>query len=188
MHDIPENIVSDRGVQFVSKLWRAFCQKCKISLSFSSAYHPESNGQTERLDQSVEQFLRLYVADDQQLWVKFLPLAEFALNNRVNSSAGVSPFFCNHGFHTHFHSGSSVSSSNPEADKLSSELCTVWARVQMNLEKAQSSQKLKADRRRSKGVNFLVGDKVWLSSKNLSLKVASRKFAPRFMDRIRSRR
>lgn len=181
LHGVPENIVSDRGVQFVSSFWRAFCRRCDISLSFSSAFHPQTNGQTERLNQAVELFLRCYVSHNQLLWVRYLPLAEFAINNRVNSSTGVSPFFCNSGLHPRFSSNPSVSSLNPQADSFTSRLCTVWAQVQSNLEKAQETQCKHANKRRSKGVNFVLGDKVWLSTKNLALKQCSKKFSPRFI-------
>lgn len=181
IHGIPENIVSDRGVQFVSRFWKAFCHKIDISLSFSSAFHPETNGQTERLNQSVEQFLRCYVADNQHQWSRYLSLAEFAINNRVNTSSGISPFFCNMGFHPRFGSFSLSTSVVPEVNSFAQELCTVWAQVQTNLKKAQETQKVKADRKRSNGVDFKVGDKVWLSTKNLKMKVPSYKFAPRFI-------
>uniref|UniRef100_A0A803J5H9 Gypsy retrotransposon integrase-like protein 1 n=1 Tax=Xenopus tropicalis TaxID=8364 RepID=A0A803J5H9_XENTR len=93
LHGAPLNIVSDRGVQFVSRFWRAFCSLMGTELSFSSAYHPQTNGQTERTNQSLEQYLRCYVSSNQSLWADFLPWAEFAFNNSTHSSTGESPFF-----------------------------------------------------------------------------------------------
>uniref|UniRef100_A0A803JG23 Gypsy retrotransposon integrase-like protein 1 n=1 Tax=Xenopus tropicalis TaxID=8364 RepID=A0A803JG23_XENTR len=98
-HGFPENIVSDRGVQFVSKFWRAFCTLVGTELSFSSAYHPQTNGQTERVNQSLEQYLRCYVSDNQSTWSELLPWAEFAYNNATHSSSGRSPFFVLYGLH-----------------------------------------------------------------------------------------
>ncbi|CAJ0959276.1 unnamed protein product [Ranitomeya imitator] len=87
-----------------------------IDLSFSSAFHPQTNGQTERTNQTLETYLRCFVSADQSDWVSFLPLAEFALNNRASSATLVSPFFCNSGFHPRFSSGQVESSDCPGVD------------------------------------------------------------------------
>ncbi|XP_073427382.1 uncharacterized protein [Dendrobates tinctorius] len=113
LHGAPENIVSDRGTQFVSKFWRAFCKRIGIELSFSSAYHPETNGQTERTNQALEQYLRCYVSEHQSDWAEHLPLAEFALNNQYQESIKTTPFFCNHGLHPRFGSFSAKMSELP---------------------------------------------------------------------------
>ena len=63
LQGLPKEIVSDRGSQFVSRFWRAFCSQLGIRLSFSSAYHPQSNGAAERSNQALEQFLRCHVSD-----------------------------------------------------------------------------------------------------------------------------
>ncbi|XP_063782381.1 uncharacterized protein LOC134932160, partial [Pseudophryne corroboree] len=99
LHGLPLDVVSDRGSQFVAKFWRAFCSDLQISVSLSSGYHPQSNGQTERVNQSLEQFLRCYVSKCQTDWVAHLSMAECAYNNAAHSATGISPFLCVYGHH-----------------------------------------------------------------------------------------
>ncbi|CAJ0935773.1 unnamed protein product, partial [Ranitomeya imitator] len=181
LHGIPENIVSDRGSQFVSRFWRAFCGRMGIDLSFSSAFHPQTNGQTERTNQTLETNLRCFVSADQDDWVSFLPLAEFALNNRASSATLVSPFFCNSGFHPRFSSGQVESSDCPGVDTVVDRLQQIWTHVVDNLTLSQEKAQRFANRRRRVGPQLRVGDLVWLSSRHIPMKVSSPKFKPRFI-------
>ncbi|XP_063800275.1 uncharacterized protein LOC134968692, partial [Pseudophryne corroboree] len=70
LHGLPEEIISDRGVQFTAKFWRSLCQVLQVKLKFSTAYHPQTNGQTERVNQDLEAFLRIYVSSSQDDWVQ----------------------------------------------------------------------------------------------------------------------
>ena len=98
-HGLPAAIVSDRGRQFVSILWKMICKVLGIERKLSTAYHPQTDGATERMNQTVETFLRTYIDFDQRNWVRLLPIAEFVFNNRDAASTGVSPFFLSHGYH-----------------------------------------------------------------------------------------
>ncbi|KAK3518620.1 hypothetical protein QTP70_005527 [Hemibagrus guttatus] len=73
---LPEDIVSDRGPQFTSRVWRALCARLDIGVSLSSSHHPQSNGQAERLNQEIGRFLRSYCSREQQRWSEFLPWAD----------------------------------------------------------------------------------------------------------------
>ncbi|CAJ0966038.1 unnamed protein product [Ranitomeya imitator] len=181
LHGIPENIVSDRGSQFVSRFWRTFCAKMGIDLSFSSAFHPQTNGQTEQTNQTLETYLRCFVSADQDDWVTFLPLAEFALNNRASSATLVSPFFCNSGFHPRFSSGQVEPSDCPGVDMVVDRLHQIWSHVVDNLKLSQERAQQFANRRRRVGPRLRVGDLVWLSSRFVPMKVSSPKFKPRFI-------
>lgn len=86
LHDIPSNITSDRGVQFTFRFWKALCEDLGIEHSLSSAYQPQTNGQTERTNQTPEQNLRCFSSFGQDDWASLLPLAEFAYNNSVHSA------------------------------------------------------------------------------------------------------
>ena len=99
LHGLPTVIISDRGPQFVSKFWQNLCQILDIDLRLSSAYHPQTDGQTERLNQTLEQNLRCLLATMNSEWVSCLSIAEFAYNNLEHSSTGFSPFFCSTGIH-----------------------------------------------------------------------------------------
>ncbi|MBW0503093.1 hypothetical protein O181_042808 [Austropuccinia psidii MF-1] len=90
-------IFSDRDSLFVSSFWTNLCQQLKISRDLSTAYHPEADGQTERVIQIVEQYLWMYVSYNQEDWNTWLHLAEFAYNNSDHSSTKQSPFFTVYG-------------------------------------------------------------------------------------------
>ena len=92
-------MVSDRGSKFVSNFWKLFCALLNIDLWLSTAYHPETDGQTERANPTREQYLRMYCSYQQDDWDTLLPIAEFAYNNAPNASTGISPFFANKGYH-----------------------------------------------------------------------------------------
>ena len=98
-HGVPSHITSDRGSEFVSHFFRSLGKALDIHLHFTSGYHPEGDGQTERMNQTLEQYLRIYCNYQQDDWSELLPLAEFAYNNAPNATTGVSPFFANKGYH-----------------------------------------------------------------------------------------
>ena len=100
LHGCPENIVSDHRTQFVSQFWRHLSEQLGIALQPSSAFHPETDGQTERINAGVEQYLRAFMSFHQDDWVDWLPLAEFASNNVISETTGVLLFFANYGFHS----------------------------------------------------------------------------------------
>ncbi|MBW0575672.1 hypothetical protein O181_115387 [Austropuccinia psidii MF-1] len=122
-HGLPVSIVSDRGSLLVSSLWTQLCQQLKISRDLSTAFHPETDGQTERVNQILEQYLRMYVSHHQDGCYTWLPLAEFAYNNAEDSSTKQSPFFTIYGRNTRFYS-IHVSQDSP-AGKVSTKLQSV---------------------------------------------------------------
>ncbi|MBW0481787.1 hypothetical protein O181_021502 [Austropuccinia psidii MF-1] len=119
-HGLPVSIVTDRRSLFVSSLWTNLCQQLKISSDLSTAFHPETDGQTERVYQILEQYLWLYVSYHQDDWHIWLPLAEFVYNNAEHSSTKQSPFFTIYGRNTIFDS-IPISRDSP-AGKLSTKL------------------------------------------------------------------
>lgn len=92
LHGLPSQIISDRGKQFVNALFVRLCSLLGITSSPSTAFHQRTNGQAERTIQTLEAYLRCYPDYLQDDWHKWLPMAEFACNNLVNSSTGISPF------------------------------------------------------------------------------------------------
>ena len=92
MHGIPKTIVSDRDPKFTSNFWKALSKGFGTNLNFSTAYHPESDGQTERVKKVIEDMLRMYVMDKPSRWEDYLHLVEFAYNNGYHTSLKMSPF------------------------------------------------------------------------------------------------
>ncbi|QRW20373.1 Retrotransposable element Tf2 protein [Rhizoctonia solani] len=124
-YSMPEKTVLDRGRVFNNKFLKALYQRLGIDPHFSLAYHPQSDGQTERVNPTVEHFLRAYSGVNQKDWVKWLPMAEFAYNNAVHSSTGKSPFKALYGWEPSL-TLSNVPTDVPEADDLATQMETQW--------------------------------------------------------------
>ena len=92
MHGVPFSIISDRGTQFTSKFWRTLYAELGTRLDLSTAFHPQTDGQSERTIQVLEDMLRACVIEFGDHWDNFLPLAEFSYNNSYNSTIDMAPF------------------------------------------------------------------------------------------------
>src|SRR4030095_6313069 len=102
LHGLPDSVVSDRGSIFTSKFWRGLARHLGVKGKLSMAFHPQTDGQTERMNQTLEQYLRMYCNYQQDDWYSHLSLAEFAYNNSFQSTIKCSPFYANYGFHPRF--------------------------------------------------------------------------------------
>ena len=91
-HEIPISIICDRDGRFTSNFWRSFQKALGTELSMSTAYHPQTDGQSERTIQTLEDMLRAYVIDFGKGWVKHLPLAKFSYNNSYHASIKAAPY------------------------------------------------------------------------------------------------
>ena len=97
-HGVPDSIVTDRGSIFTSEYWSTLCYYMRIRRRLSTAFHPQTDGQIEWQNQTLEQYLHSYVNYQQNDWVTLLPIAEFAYNNAVHATTGVAPFFAVYGY------------------------------------------------------------------------------------------
>lgn len=168
-HGLPKDIVSDRGSQFISKFTRTLLALCDIRGNRSTAFHPESDGQTERVNQTLEQYLRIYCDYHQDDWSQLLPLAEFVYNNAKNSSTGMSPFYANYGYHPRhtIKVRQQVGPTNPTAEALAERLKQVHQELIRHLELAQQAYKRHHDRHAQPSPDFKPGDLVWLNRTNI---------------------
>ncbi|KAL0153008.1 hypothetical protein M9458_051687, partial [Cirrhinus mrigala] len=180
-YGIPEDIVSDRGPQFTSKVWQAFCKQLDINVSLTSGYHPEANGQVERLNQEIGRYLRAYCSREQDKWSDFLPWAEYAQNSLTHSSTGLTPFQCVLGFQPPMFPWSGEPSTVPSVDDWIKRSERVWDSAHVRLQRAIRSQRIQADRRRRPHPNYQPGQRVWLATRDLRLRLPSKKLAPRYV-------
>ena len=167
---LPDDIVSNRGTTFVSLVWVELLRLLRIKGSFSSAYHPQSDGQTERTNQSLELFLRLYTAYDQTDWATLLPTAQLAINDQKSSSTGVIPTHATLAFAPRVHpSLPTLPTDAPDHARLT-------AVCQDGIRRANDAMSTAYNRRRS-DVSFRRGDLVLLRTKHLRLDRPNRKLA-----------
>ena len=98
LYGLPKTIVSNRDVRFMSYFWKTLWHLVGTKLKFSVAYHPQTDGQTEVVNQSLGNLLRYLVGEHARNWDSILPIAQFAYNNSVNRTIGMSPFEVVHGY------------------------------------------------------------------------------------------
>ncbi len=98
-HRVSELIVTDRGSLFTSKFWSSLCYFLRIKKKLSTAFYPQTDGQTKGQNSTMEAYLRAFVNWEQDDWARLLPIAEFAYNNAKNASTGHTPFKLNCGYH-----------------------------------------------------------------------------------------
>jgi hypothetical protein len=176
--------VSDRGPQFVSKFWEELHKSLGTKLLHSSAYHPQTSGQTERVNKILEDMLRACVLEFPQKWDDCLPLAEFLYNNSYQESIKMAPFEALHGRRCrtplNWSEPGERSFFRPDMVKETEEKVQ---RIIHNLKEAQARQKSYADKRRQP-LYFLVGDYIYLKVspiKGVSHFGVKGKLAPRYI-------
>jgi hypothetical protein len=162
LHGIPKTIISDRGAQFVACFWEQFQQTLGTKLIRSSTYHPQTDGQTERINQILEDMLQACVIQYDKHWDKCLALAEFSYNNSYQLSLKMAPFEALYGRQCRTPLNWSQTG---EREIFGPDLVTEAEEkvkiIQNNLKAAQSRQKSYIDKRR-KPIQFEVGDFVYL--------------------------
>jgi hypothetical protein len=172
-----EKIISDRGPQFISKFSRALAELLQYKIAASTAYHPQTDGQTERLNQELETYLRIYCRSNPETWVEHLPVAKFVHNHQKHDSRNTSPFFLMMGYEPrtlpHVLQNSAIPAANERVQKL-----------QKIREEAISCHHIAMQRmaQRTHGKKYTpwkIGDKVWLSGKNLITPLPSKKLVPK---------
>jgi hypothetical protein len=97
LHGLPKKIISDMDSRFTYRFWTSLQSALGAQLNLSTAYHPETDGKNERVNQVMEDILRMYVMDNQTHWEKYLPLVEFAYNNSFHSSIRMPLYEAFHG-------------------------------------------------------------------------------------------
>ena len=164
LHGLPTSIVSDRGPQFASRFWGHLCARLGIARLLSTSFHPETDGQTERTNHTMEQYLRAYINYQQDNWVQYLALAEFAANNQESATTHCSPFFANYGYHPRISLEATPVGGAPDA---ATQLAAIHDFVRSEMRFSQDEYKEMADRHRLPAPRFLPGDLVWLDARHI---------------------
>ena len=175
LHGSPRSIVSDRGPQFISAFWKRFSELLQFDINLSSAFHPETDGSTEVLNQTIEQYLRIFCSFQQNDWTSHLPLSEFCYNNTINSSTNMTPFFANSGHHPLFGSLIFRDSTVPAAEERVQQLQTILNDLQANLKEAQAAYTIQANKSRLPTPDIQPNDLVFLDRRNIKTIRPSRK-------------
>ncbi|SGY56118.1 BQ5605_C006g04108 [Microbotryum silenes-dioicae] len=188
LHGLPTDIVSDRGATFTSNWWSEFLAMLKIKPNPSTAFHPESDGQTERTNQTLEHYLRHFCDYLQTNWSELLPLVKFAYNNSFHSSIGTSPFYVTRGYHPRLEV-SLRDSFVTDVPKYLQHLRSVQETARKQILQAQETQARFANLKRKPSPPFKIGDQVLLNRKNIqtsrpSSKLDSHKLGPFRIQRI----
>ncbi|CAI7834766.1 unnamed protein product, partial [Closterium sp. NIES-54] len=179
IHGIPATLISDRDPKFTSKFWKELMGMLGTKLAMSSAYHPQTDGQTERLNQAVEQLLRTACKDDVSHWDTQLPTLEFAYNNASHAPTGKTPFFLCYGREPLTPQQPTTPAHVQAAHDFVTTMQQLWEKTQRRLTTMQTSQKQYADRQR-RDHSVAVGDQVLLDTRNLKLSHLPSKLRPRF--------
>lgn len=167
----PDSIVSDRGPQFISAFWTEFCRLLGTQLRLSTAHHPQTDGQTEIMNQYLEQRLRPFVNYYQDNWSELLPMMDYAQLTLPHSSIGMSPFEARNGFkaRTSFdwiNPSDKPSVLNAEKARQRVQLIHDSWRLARDMMARSQARMIKSANSHRREVDFDVGDCVWLNTKH----------------------
>ncbi|KAI0996011.1 hypothetical protein K3495_g12171, partial [Podosphaera aphanis] len=182
-HGFPNALTSDRGSNWVGEFWSELCRLTKIDRRLSTAFHPETDGATERMNQEVLAYLRAFISFSQLEWAAMLPTAQLALNNRDSSTSQLSPFFLTHGYHVDpvqlkpQTTNRATSTPAKRAERFVNRLVEAQEFASAAMAAAQQNMEEQANKKRSPATTFRVGDKVWLCLKNIATPQLKKKLA-----------
>ena len=180
-HGVPAHVTSDRGSEFVSRFFRSLGKALDMTLHFTSGYHPEGNGQTERTNQTLEQYLRIFCNYQQDNWSELLPLAEFAYNNAPSATTGISPFFANKGYHPNISVHPERDLASDRARQFAVDLDELHTELKLVIANAQQRYESSANLRRSPAPDFQVGQQAYVLAQFIRTTRPSKKLAEKFL-------
>ena len=175
LHGLPKSIILDRGPQFMAGLMRELNQMLGIESKMLMAFHPQTDGQMERVNQELEQYLRMFIDHRQEQWPDWLRMAEFAYNNKVHSSTKTLPFKANYGQDPRMGFEVKKREKYKGAEKFVAKIKEIQGEAKAALGKAQEEMRKYVDRKRGEVDKYKVGDLVMLSTKDLKYQIIRRR-------------
>uniref|UniRef100_A0A8C6KZA5 Integrase catalytic domain-containing protein n=1 Tax=Nothobranchius furzeri TaxID=105023 RepID=A0A8C6KZA5_NOTFU len=174
-------MVSGRGPQFTARFWKAFCSLMGASVSLSSRYHPQTNGQMERVNQQLGRYLRCFVSAQPSQWPTNLLWAELSHNLHTSLTTHMSPFKVCYGYQPPVLAHQEPEVAVPAAQSLVRCCKNAWIKARASITRANARYAHQHLRRHRPGPSYVPGDKVWVSTAGLCLRAGSKKLAPRFL-------
>jgi hypothetical protein len=168
LHGLPRTIVSDTGPQFAAVFWKHLCDQLGIRRRLSTAFHPEMDGQIEQANASVEQYLRVITSYQQDDWVRWLALAEFAANNAISEMIKCSPFFAVTGMDPRM--TFEMMDDEPkdlrvlDADQVNNAMKQIYEYLRVEMRRSQDIMEEGANRSRLPASKIVKGTKLWLDA------------------------
>jgi len=175
LHGLLESIILDRGLQFVAGIMRELNRMLGIKSKLSMVFHSQTNEQMERVNQELEQYLRMFIDHRQEQWPDWLGMAEFAYNNKAHSSTKMSPFKANYRQDSRMGFEMRKKGKYEGAEKFVTKMKEIQEEAKAALEKAQEEMKKYADRKRGEADEYKVGDLIMLSTKDLKYQMTGRR-------------
>jgi len=175
LHGLPESIISDRRPQFTAGLMRELNEMLGIKSKLSTVFHPQTDGQTKRINQELEQYLRMFIDHRQEQWPEWLGMAEFAYNNKVHSSTRTSPFKANYRQDPRMGFKGRKKGKYVGAEKFVEKMKKIQEEAKAVLRKVQEDMRKYADRKRLDTEEYKVRDLVMLSTKDLKYQMVGRR-------------
>ena len=175
-YGLPNRIISDRGPQFASSVFQTLCNRLGIKSKLSTAYHPQTDGQTERTNQEIETYLRIYCSNAPQSWLEALPDIEYVHNSQAHSVTKLSPFEILYGYKPRSFPTTTEPTNLPT---LSHRLAQIMATRKEAIAAHDLARQHMQRHIQTKFKPFKQGEKVWLEATNLSFPNRPRKFSPK---------
>jgi len=175
LHRLAKSIISNKGVQFVAGIIKELNSLLEIQTKLSMAYHPQTDGQTERVNQDLEQYLRIFINHRQEQWPDWLGTAEFAYNNKIHSATKISLFKANYGQDPRMGFEGRKKGKYKAAEKFIEKMRKIQEEAKAVLGKVQKEMRKFADQKQGKGEEYKVGDLVLLSTKDLKWHMKGRR-------------
>ena len=174
LYGLPESVISDRGPQFAAGLTKELNKILGIETKLSTAYYPQTDGQTERTNQKLEQYLRMYVNHRQNNWSERLAMAEFAFNNKMHTATKTLPFQVNYERKLRMSFDIRKKGKNKKAEEFAREIKERHEEARAALVRSQEEMKKQVDRNKKEAEEYRVGDRVLISTKDFSMELMKR--------------